>query len=208
MTIRVFIADDHGVVRVGLKQVLTELGGFEVIGEATDGRQVLNAADLGRADVLVLDLSLPIVNGVEVLRRVRRKHPTLPVVVHSMHPEDQFAARVLKGGAAAYVSKERPPGDLVLAVERAARGLVEAPEADEADAAAPHTTLTAREHQVFMRLVSGLPVADIAAELDVHSCTVSNHLANVRRKLGRHSVADLVAYALAEGLLDAPPPTD
>jgi len=207
--IKVFVADDHGVVRLGMRQLLTELGGFEVLGEAADGREVLNSPVLSRCDVLILDLSLPIISGTEVLRRVRRAHPSLPIVVHSMHPEDQFGPRLLAAGAAAYVSKERPPGDLVAVVERAARGLTDAPTAPrERETARSHAALTPREHQVFTRIVQGLPVADIAAELDVHSCTVSNHLASIRRKLKRTSVAELVAYAYAEGLVGDVPPVD
>lgn len=205
---RVFVADDHAVVRCGVSLLLRELGGFDVVGEAEDGRQVLNSPLLASCDVLVLDLSLPKVSGPEVLRRVKDAHPNLAVVVLSMHPEDQFARRALADGAAAYVSKERPPADIIAAVRRAASGVVDAAPVGAAPAAAeapPHTKLTRREHQIFMRLVQGAPVVDIAAELDVNACTVSNHLANVRRKLGVHTVADLVRYAIVEGLLDAVP---
>ncbi|MFO0626434.1 MAG: response regulator transcription factor [Polyangiales bacterium] len=205
---RVFLADDHAVVRCGVKQVLTEVAGFEVVGEAEDGRQVLNAPELARCDVLVLDLSLPKVSGPEVLRRVRARYPHLAVVVLSMHPEDQFAARALADGAAAYLSKGRPPADLIQAVLRAAHGQRDAPPgdapADDAESA-PHTRLTRREHQVFMLMVAGRSVVEAAAELDVHACTVSNHLASVKRKLGVGGVAELVRYAIAHGLAVAGP---
>jgi DNA-binding NarL/FixJ family response regulator len=203
--IRVFLADDHAVVRCGVKQVLTELGGFAVVGEAEDGRQVLNAPELARCDVLVLDLSLPKVSGPEVLRRVRARYPHVAVVVLSMHPEDQFAARALADGAAAYLSKGRPPADLIRAVVRAARGQRDAPPADAEPAAPPHTRLTRREHQIFGLVVAGRSVVEAAAELDVHACTVSNHLASVKRKLGAGVVADLVRYAIAHGLTTASP---
>ncbi|MFO0625890.1 MAG: response regulator transcription factor [Polyangiales bacterium] len=205
---RVFVADDHAVVRCGVSLLLRELGGFDVVGEAEDGQQVLDAPLLATCDVLVLDLSLPKVSGPEVLRRVRAQHPSLAVVVLSMHPEDQFARRALADGAAAYVSKERPPAEIVAAVRRAASGVRDDPAAGATrarDDAPPHTTLTRREHQIFLRIVRGAPVADIAAELDVNTCTISNHLANVRKKLGVNAVADLVRYAIAEGLVESGP---
>ncbi len=202
--IRVFLADDHGVVRVGLRHLLAEVGGFEVIGEAADGRRVLNAPELGRCDVLVLDLSLPVVSGMEVLHRLHRDHPDLPVVVHSMHPEDQFAARMLAAGAVAYVAKDRAPIELVEAVRRAAKVGPPRKVAPEPPAS-PLATLTGREHQIFLRIVQGHAVTDIAAELDLHPSTVSNHLAAVRKKLGRQTVAELVAFALTEGILEAGP---
>ncbi|MEZ4393999.1 MAG: response regulator transcription factor [Polyangiales bacterium] len=205
---RVFVADDHAVVRCGVSLLLRELGGFDVVGEAEDGRQVLSSPLLATCDVLVLDLSLPKVSGPEVLRRVKAAHPSLAVVVLSMHPEDQFARRALADGAAAYVSKERPPTDIIDAVRRAAAGVRDAPpEASHPGVGdgPPHARLTRREHQIFMRLVQGAPVVDIAAELDVNACTVSNHLANVRKKLGVTTVADLVRYAIGEGLIEAAP---
>lgn len=205
---RVFVADDHAVVRCGVSVVLRELGGFEVVGEAEDGRQVLNSPQLATCDVLVLDLSLPKVGGPEVLRRVKAAYPSLAVVVLSMHPEDQFARRALADGASAYVSKERPPAEIIAAVRRAAAGVrddVSAGDASTSASAPPHTTLTRREHQVFLRVVQGAPVIDIAAELDVNACTVSNHLASVRRKLGVTTLTDLVRYAIAEGLVEPVP---
>ncbi len=204
---KVFVADDHAVVRCGVSVLLRELGGFDVVGEAEDGRQVLNSPLLATCDVLVLDLSLPKVGGPEVLRRVKAAHPSLAVVVLSMHPEDQFARRALADGAAAYVSKERPPSEIIAAVRRAAEGVRDEPTAGDAEASAarPHATLTRREHQIFMRVLQGTPVIDIAAELDVNACTVSNHLANVRKKLGVTSLPDLVRYAIAEGLIEVGP---
>lgn len=206
---RVFLADDHAMVRLGLRHVLTELGGCEIVGEAHNGRQVLQAPELARCDVLVLDLSLPVVSGLEVLRRVRDLHPGLAVVVHTMHAEAQFRRHVLAAGAAAFVPKDAPPSALVDAVTRAARG--SAPEATvppPEHAALPHHRLTAREHEVFVLLLMGRPVSDIAAELDVHACTVSNHLAKVRQKLGVRTHAELVHYAYGAGVIERPPTPD
>jgi DNA-binding NarL/FixJ family response regulator len=209
---RVFLADDHAVVRVGLRHVLMELGGFAISGEADNGRAVLQSPALASSDALVLDLSLPIVSGTEVLRRVRASHPSLAIVVHSMHPADQFASRAFADGADDYVAKDRPPAELVLAIRNAITGrrhgfepiLVVPPAAADA-VVAPHSTFTQREHQIFQLVIEGRSVADIAAELDVHSCTVSNHLARVRQKLGVNTVAEVVKYAFAAGLVGAGP---
>lgn len=207
---RVFIADDHAVVRHGIKQVL-ESHGFEVVGEAEHGAQVLRAPDIDRWDVLVLDLSLPRVNGEEVLRRVRARRPDLPVVVLSMYPEEHHAGRLRAAGASVYLSKARPAADLVAAVRAAVRGerspaaAAAEPEGKGGAPRAAHERLTHREHQIFMLVVKGHKVADIAAELDVHSCTVSNHLAKIRLKLGVASVAEMVRYACAVGLCDSGP---
>jgi DNA-binding NarL/FixJ family response regulator len=206
---RVFIAEDHPVVRWGIKQVLTEIGGFDVVGEAENGRQVLNATDMDSWDVLVLDLSMPLVNGLEVLRRIRARCPELPVVILSMYPPGQYAHRLLAAGATIYLSKDTPPADLVAAVRAASQGQpapAPAPPVAASPASGPsHAALTRREHQIFLLLVEGHSVADIAAELDVHSCTVSNHLAKIREKIGVKTVAELIRYAHAAGLVDPGP---
>lgn len=204
---RVFLADDHPMVRLGLRQILTEVGGFEVIGEAADGRKVLSSPELGGCDVLVLDLSLPVISGLEVLRRVRNQHPGLAVVVHSMHAESLFRRRVLDAGAVAFVAKDAPPAELLEAVRRAGRSMTsdDAAEHEASGAVPPHEQLTAREHEVFVLVLLGRQVTDIAAELDVHASTVSNHLAKVRQKLGVRTTAEIVHYAYGAGLVAAPP---
>ena len=208
--IRVFIADDHAVVRVGLRHLCEELGGFEVVGEATHGSQLLRATELDDADVLILDLSLPVISGMEALGRLRKQRPALAIVVHTMHPPEQFELRCRDAGAAAYVAKDRPPTDLIDAVGAAARGESwpagwhdDRPDAETMGP--PHASLSARQHQVFTLLLEGRSVAEIAAELDLHSSTVSNHLATVRKKLGVESVADMVRYGVAHGIVVAPP---
>lgn len=208
---RIFIADDHAVVRLGLRQVLTDLAGFVVVAEASNGREVLQSDALGECDALILDLSLPVVGGAEVLRRVRALWPNLVIVVHSMHPADQFAARALADGADDYVEKTRSPTELIAAVRHAwtRRRLGHEPAtvvvAASVESGMPHETLTQREYQVFQLVLDGRSVADIAAELDVHSCTVSNHLSKVRSKLGVSNVAGIVRYAAAVGLMASSP---
>jgi len=202
--IRAFIADDHAIVREGMRRLFETSGDIVVVGEATDGRAVLVAAEHHEWDVLVLDLSLPVVSGLEVLRRLHRDHPTLPVVVLSMYPEEAFAPRVLAEGAVAYVSKERPLADVEAAIRRAVNRAPAArltPAGDTPRPALPHETLSAREYQVFLLILEGRSNVEIAAELDLVASTVSNHLAKVKLKLGAHTIAEIVAYGHHVGLV-------
>lgn len=202
--IRVFLADDHSIVRGGLRKLLEVEPDVKVVGEASDGRAVLNAPDKDQWDILVLDLSLPKVNGIEVLRRLRESHPAIRIVVLSMYPEDQYAERMIHDGAVAYVPKSHPPQALLDAIRLAARGgrwRVSTPTPDADAAKPPHAKLTAREYQVFTLVFQGEKVTDIAAELNLSVSTVSNHLAHVKEKLNARSVGDIVAYAHRAGLV-------
>lgn len=210
--IRVLLADDHAIVLGGLRRLLAETADITVVGAASDGREALRLA-LNSAigwDLLVLDLSLPRVGGIEVLRRVREARPDARVLVLSMYPEDQYAVQLLRLGASAYVSKAMPPETLVDAIREVAvrgtwssaataRRLTDAPAGAEA---LPHRSLSSRELQVFNLIIEGQSVTDIAAQLDLHSSTVSNHLRAIKTKLDAHSVADIVRYAHHTGLID------
>lgn len=203
--IRVFIADDHPIVLRGLAGLFAECADITVVGTATNGRQVLESLDPGRPvwDVLLLDLSLPRVGGAEVLRRVREQRPDAKVIIVSMYPEEQHAGPLLAAGAALYFAKIRPPEELLDEVRRVFAGVAEGPRArpDEVGKA-PHLRLSTREYQVFMLLVEGQSVSEIAAQLDVLSSTVSNHVARIREKLDVRTVADIVTYAHRRGLVD------
>jgi DNA-binding NarL/FixJ family response regulator len=208
--IRVFLADDHAIVRHGLRQLIAAQPDMQLVGEASDGRQVLTAAGRSSWDVLVLDLSLPRVNGTEVLRRLRVELPRLRILVLSMYPESQYAARLLREGAAAYLSKTHAPEEVLAAVRAVARGgtYVSATIAEELRAAddggePPHASLSAREYQVFTLIFQGSRVSDIAAELDLSASTVSNHVARIKEKLGARSIAEIVNYAHRAGLVGA-----
>ena len=205
--IRVFLADDHALVRLGLRQLLERERDVTVVGEADDGRRVLLAEGKDAWDVLVLDVSLPKVGGIEVLRRLRAEHPRLRIVMLSMYPEDQYAERMIAQGAAAYLSKDRRPEE-VLAAIRAVHGGRTWPAATmpvgpaaPVDARPPHSKLSAREYQVFTLLFQGSTVTEIAAELDLRASTVSNHVARIKEKLNAHSVAEIVSYAHRAGLV-------
>jgi DNA-binding NarL/FixJ family response regulator len=181
------------------------------VGEASNGRQVLERKDIDAWDVLILDLSLPKVNGPEVLRRLKARRPNLPVIVLSMYPEDQYAPQLLLAGASAYLSKDRPVEEVVAAVRAVTQGqryvtanVADRLEREGATPEAPHLALTSREHQVFMLVIQGHAVSDIAAELDIHASTVSNHVAHIREKLGVRTMADIVNYAHRVGLVERP----
>jgi DNA-binding NarL/FixJ family response regulator len=180
-----------------------------VVGEASDGRELLQAAERGDWDVLVLDLSLPRVSGHEALRRLRADKPALRIVVLSMYSEEQYAIRLLREGASAYLSKERPGEEVIEAIRRAASGatyvtqtvaerMLRAPAQTEK---LPHQTLTAREYQVFSLIASGRTVSEIAAELDLTMSTISSHLHQIRSKLAVRSNAEIVGYAHRMGLV-------
>jgi DNA-binding NarL/FixJ family response regulator len=208
--IRVFIADDHAIVRHGLRELLSSCGDMQVVGEASDGRQLLNVAETVDCDVVILDLSLPRVNGPEVLKRLRASRPSLPVLVLTMYPEDQYAVALLRNGASAYLCKDRPSHELLDAIRKVASGKTYFTEtiaqrflaSPEESSQPAHAKLTAREHQLFTLIIQGRSSSEIAAELDLTASTVSNHLAKIKEKLDAHSLADIVRYAYRAGLID------
>ncbi len=210
--IRVFLADDHEIMLGGLQKLLAETGDITVVGTATDGRRALQRTlEEGLEwDVLILDLSLPRVGGIEVLRRVMDARPGARVVVLSMYPEEQYALQLIHAGAAAYLSKASPPEALLDAIRRAAAGDTSASPAalrklrlripDEEKL--PHMKLSSREHQVFSLIIEGNSVTDIASQLDLTASTVSNHLRGIKEKLDAPTVAAIVRYAHRAGLID------
>ena len=213
--IRVFIADDHAVLRRGLELMLAATEDLEVIGTAADGRAALLSPAIDACDVLILDLSLPRVSGAEVLRRLHERRPELPIVILSMYPEDQYALHLLREGAAAYLSKDRPPEELLAALRRVAAGgtyvtdtlAVQALRGKSTAEGPPHSRLSPREHEVLQLVVAGRSVSEIAAELDLGMSTVSNHLRHIKDKLGVHTTGEIIGYAHRAGLPGAGEPS-
>jgi len=207
--IRVFIADDHSIVRQGLRRLLEQEEDMRVVGEASDGRAVLLAEGRENWDLLILDLSLPKVGGIEVLRRLRAEKPKLAIVILSMYPEDQYGLRLIQEGASAYLSKEMDASELVRALRVVAGGgtylspgiTAQMRKGGGDTSRPPHASLSAREHQVFTLLFQGRTVSEIAAELDLSASTVSNHVARIKDKLGVHSIGEVVSYAHRAGLV-------
>lgn len=204
--IRIFLADDHPVVREGLRTLIERRPGMKVVGEASDGRQVLLAENKHEWDLLVLDLSLPRVNGIEVLRRLRAELPSLHIVILSMHPTDQYARRLIEEGAVGYLSKLLTPEELVEAIWQIGQGRhgyvwPALPLSSSNDPQAAHERLSGREYQVFTLIFQGSTVSEIAAELNLTVSTVSKHLGHVKEKLGARSIAEVVSYAHRVGLV-------
>jgi DNA-binding NarL/FixJ family response regulator len=209
--LRVLIADDHAVVRQGLRQILGEIPELGTVGEAGNGQDTLNMVRAEPWDVLVLDMSMPGRGGLDILRDVRRERPQVRVLVLSMHPEDQFAVRMLKAGASGYMTKESAPEELVAAVRKIITGgkYVSASLAEklafdmDRDSDRPlHESLSDREFQVLRLLASGRTVQQIADELMLSAKTISTYRARVLEKLKMKTNAELIYYAIQNRLVE------
>jgi two-component system invasion response regulator UvrY len=209
---KVLIADDHAVVRAGLRELLLQRGSFSVVGEASDGDQVLKIAGEVPADVLLLDVSMPGPPFLDVLQRVRTQFPALRVLVLTMHPEDQFAVRALRAGASGYLTKDRTPAELVDAVIRIARGgrYISATLAERLSwaldgdfRAPPHDALSDREMQVLLLHGAGHSVKEASETLRLSMKTVSTFRKRMMKKMSFLTNADAVQYVVRQGLLRA-----
>ncbi|WP_175746592.1 response regulator [Burkholderia pyrrocinia] len=207
--IRVILADDHAVMRDGLRHILERAGGFEIIGEASDGRATLALAERSAADVLLLDLSMPAPTGIELIRLVKSHAPSLRTLVLTMHAEAQYAARAFKAGATGYLTKDSATAELVEAVGKvAAGGVYVSPSAAESLARTlrtpaqmlPHERLSARELDVMHRIVAGQTVTQIASELALSAKTVSTYKTRILEKMELPHEAALVRYAMRHDL--------
>jgi two-component system, NarL family, invasion response regulator UvrY len=208
---RILIADDHAVVRQGVKRILDDMNGSIVVEEASNGRELLAQATTKTWDVVLLDISMPGRNGLEVLRQLKSLYPALPVLVFSMHPEDQYAVRAFKAGAAGYLTKDSIPDELVTAIRRVVGGrhYVSAALAEYLvlevthDPDTPlHARLSDRELQVLCMLGSGRTVTDIAAELSLSIKTISTYRSRILEKMHLRSNAELIHYAVRHQLVD------
>lgn len=207
--IRVVIADDHTILREGLRQLLGSDPGIEVVAEAGDGHEVMERVRRLDFDVLLLDMSMPGRSGIELIKLVKAERPKLRVLVLSMHEEEQYAVRALRAGASGYVTKDSAATQLVTAIRRVGAGgaFISAEVAQQlalgampSEEGPPHTRLSDREFEVFELLVAGVSVTDIADRLHLSAKTVSTHKARLMEKLGIENQADLVRYALRHGL--------
>ena len=208
--IKVLMADDHAIVRRGLRQILNEGSAPCQIDEASSGQEVLKKVYDGAFDILVLDISLPDRNGLELVREIKSVRPKLPILMLSIHPEDQYAIRALKAGVSGYLNKESAPEQLVQAIERiVAGGRYISPTLAETLAAtiggegdgAPHETLSDREFTVLLRIGAGKSVSEIADELGLSVKTVSTYRARILDKMNMNSNADLIRYVIDQKLV-------
>jgi DNA-binding NarL/FixJ family response regulator len=208
--IRLVIADDHPVVRRGLVEILGEAPDLEVVGEAGDAGEALAAIGDSGPEVAVLDLAMPGVQGLDLLRRVRAEHPGVAVLVLSIHPEDQYAVQCLKAGAAGYLGKQSAPEELVQAVRAVASGrryfsprLAERllGEAGEPETV-PHEALSEREFEVLRLIGSGYTTGQIAERLDLSVKTVSTYRSRLLEKMGMRTNAELTRYVHEKDLAE------
>ena len=207
--IHVLIADDHAIVRQGLKQILSETEDLVVAGEAEDGVEALRLARHQRWDVFLLDVSMPNRNGIDTLKQLKKEFPRLPVLILSMHPEEHYAIRAIKSGAAGYLTKQSAPELLVTAIRQVAGGKrFISPTLAEHLAAAisddgeklPHERITDREYQVLSRISSGKTITQIADELSLSVKTVSEYRKRLLEKMRLETTAELIRYGVEHGL--------
>ncbi|MEY3263417.1 MAG: hypothetical protein RL717_894 [Pseudomonadota bacterium] len=208
--IRVVVADDHTIMREGLKRILHGAEDIEVIGEAVDGFETLALVRRGGFDLLLMDLSMPGRSGVDLIRQIKDEAPKLPLLVLTMHEEEQYAVRAIRAGALGYLTKESAGTQLISAIRKVAIGRpyisMEVAEQLAIDAMParqdmPHKSLSDREFEVFNLLVSGKSITEIAEMLHLSVKTVSTHKTRILQKMSSHSLAELVQYAVAHGLL-------
>lgn len=205
---RILIADDHAIVRKGLRQIAEQMAQMSV-GEASNGQEVLSKIRDERWDALVLDISMPGGNGLDVLQEVKHFQPELPILILSVHPEDQYAMRVLKAGASGFMNKDCAPDELLLAIQKIiAGGKYISPTLAERLAfeltgnhdKQPHEILSDREYRVLVMIGSGKSVSEIAVELALSVKTVSTYRARVLEKLNLRNNADLIRYVIDQQL--------
>jgi len=211
---KILIADDHAVVRRGLKQILSEPFKRAAFGEASNAQETLELVWKEPWDVVILDLTMSGRSGLDVMKEIKHARPKLPVLILSMHPEDQFAIRLLKSGASGYMTKESAPDELVGAVKKVVGGgrYVSLPLAEKLaslivrDAgAAPHENLSDREFLILRMIASGKPVGAIARDLSLSVKTVSTYRARLLEKMSMSNNSELVHYAFQNQLVEHRP---
>jgi two-component system, NarL family, invasion response regulator UvrY len=209
--LRVLIADDHAIVRQGLRQILSDTTDLEVAGEADNGAAAIQLARQQAWDVMLMDVSMPDRNGIDALKMIRKEFPRLPVLILSMYPEDQYAVRALKAGAAGYLTKQSAPEQLVHAIRQVASGkkyvsaalALELADAISDDSErAPHERLSDREFQTLRLIASGKTLTQIGTELNLSVKTVSVYRARLLEKMKLRNNAEITHYGLKHGLVD------
>jgi DNA-binding NarL/FixJ family response regulator len=212
MPIRTLVADDHRIVRESLVAVLVASGTCEVVGQAADGIEAVELALKLRPEVAILDISMPRLNGIEVVRRLRAELPATRTLVLTMHEEEEYVLHVVRAGASGYLLKDSATSELLQAVRDlhagrghfgpyAARVIADQAHQPRRDLDDPYGRLTSREREVFHLLIEGRTTKEVARALAISTKTAENHRAHVLEKLSAHNIADLVRYAVRKGLL-------
>jgi two-component system, NarL family, invasion response regulator UvrY len=209
--IRILIADDHTLMREGLKQILATAGDMVVAGEASDGFQTLERVRGGEWDLLLLDMSMPGRSGIDLIKQIKSERPKLPILVLSMHKEDEYAVRSIRAGASGYLCKDSASQQLLNAIRTVATGgrFISADVVTDLafslilqDDRPPHASLSDREFLIFRNIANGQAINDIASRLNLSAKTVSTYKTRVLQKMQMSSVAELIRYGLKHGLLD------
>jgi two-component system invasion response regulator UvrY len=209
--LKILIVDDHPVVRRGLKQIIAETTDIVVAGEAADGLEALTKVGAGDYDVVLLDISMPVKNGIDVLAQLKYERPKLPVLMLSMHPEEQYAVQALRAGASGYLTKESAPNELVGAIRKVSTGgkYVSASLAEKLASIVqkgyeelPHQTLSERELHVMRLIASGKTVSEIAEELSLSVKTISTYRSRILKKMQMKNNAQLTRYAINNSLIN------
>lgn len=210
--IHILIADDHDILRAGLKHILADSGDIVVAGEAGNGIEALGLLRSGQWDAIVLDLTMPGRNGIELIKQIKGEFPKLPILILSMHKEDIYAVRALKAGASGYLCKDNAETQLAEAIRKVVGGGLFINQSVSEKLTMdilqgrhnqlPHNRLTDREYQIFLLLVQGLGVSEIGRQLSLSVKTVSTHKASILAKMGLGNTAELVRYAIQHRLAE------
>lgn len=210
--IRVLLADDHAIIRDGLKQILADTDDLIVCGEAANGIEVMHLVREQEWGILVLDISMPGRNGLDLIRMIKDEKPLQPILILSMHHEEQYAVRAIHAGAAGYLTKESDADVLLSAIRRVAHGGVYITEnvtelmvrgIRPASETLPHTALSDREYQVFNMLVMGAGLTEIGTQLSLSVKTISTHKTHILQKMNMTNTSELIRYAISHGLIEA-----
>ncbi len=208
---KILIADDHPLFRRGLKDILQTQPDIELVGEADTGHKALEMARKQRWDVLVLDITMPGLSGIEILNVLRKEQPKLPILILTAHPENQYAVRVLRAGAAGYMTKETAPHELIRGLRKILKGakyvsetLAEklASDLGAQNQKKPHDLLSDREYEIMRLIASGKPLGKIAGELALSPRTVSTYRSRALEKMKMKTNTDLIRYAMENKLID------
>jgi two-component system, NarL family, invasion response regulator UvrY len=207
---RVLVGDDHAILRKGIKQILAEIPSISTVDEATNGQEVLALTARKLYDLVLLDISMPGRSGLDVLKQLRADRPRLPVLILSMHPEEQYALRALKAGASGYLTKESAPDELIAAVQKILEGgkyvsqsLAERfiTELSKPSDKPLHELLSDREYQIFCMIASGKTVSEIAEELALSVKTVSTYRTRILQKTNLKTNAEITRYVIENKLI-------
>lgn len=210
--LRIIIADDHAVVRTGLQLILDETDDLEIAGEARDGDELLSRLEIEKYDLVLLDMSMPGKDALDVLKEIKLRWVHLPVIIFSMNPDELHSVRMIQNGAAAYVNKQTHSDQLIEIIRTVSSGkkyifphqahlLADQLSAPQSLSALPHTQLTDRESQIFVLLASGIRKSEIAEKLDISKSTISNHRNNIMKKMNMSLNSELTRYAIQNKII-------